>query len=52
MTGYFVGDIKGIEEDLISSEYLEIGDLKLDLEGKKGSPFQLAVSGKTINQIF
>jgi hypothetical protein len=48
MYGYFKGDVHGLAESRIPKEYLEVGDLKLDLS-KDAPPFQLALGTKTVN---
>ena len=49
--GYFNGSVVGLAEDSIPEEYLRVGDLHLD-KTSKGDPFQIAVSTKTMNQMF
>lgn len=50
MYGYFTGDVHGLAEDSIQEEYLEVGDLQLNLTSN-APPFQLMLSTKTVNQI-
>ena len=50
MYGYFKGDVVGLAEDKIQEEYLEVGDMQLNLTSQAPA-FQLALSTKTVNQI-